>query len=70
MAKSLDLDRIRRMDGPRPERWIPVLCDEIERLQADHEIAIKARDKQINELKIKQVEFIEDLIQLLKKSAE
>lgn len=70
MARPLDLNIIRRMEGPRPERWIPVLCDEIERLQADHELAIKARDEEIEILKKRQIEFAEGLIALLQKFAE
>lgn len=70
MAKPLDLDAIRKMDGPRPERWIPILCDEIERLQADHAVAIAARDEQIEELKKRGIEIIEGLVELLKKSGE
>lgn len=66
MPKSLDLDMIRKMEGPRPERWIPILCDEIERLKAEFEIAIEARERREKEL----LEIIDNFADLVNKHAK
>lgn len=65
MAKPLDLNMIRQMEGPRPERWIPILCDEIERISADFITAIGIRERAIADAEKNIQELIDDLTALV-----